>query len=124
MTGANSKENDLRKTSGITTGPGDFLTLIKLSARCTSRTVENSFSGMTSTLIRGTSAKVSGGRRDVRPTKKSLIFLTQGTQGVSGVRVKKLIIPHYPFAETAEIFFNTFHHLLTLVCLRDLSFLS
>ena len=75
-------------------GPGNFLTFIKLSAPCTSRTVENSSSGMTSTLIRDTSAEVSDERGDVTLTKKSLFFFTQGTQGVSGVRVQKLIIPH------------------------------
>ena len=67
MTGANSKENDLRRTFGIPSGPGDFLALIELSAPCTSRTVENRSSGMTSTLIRDTSAEVSGERGDVRP---------------------------------------------------------
>ena len=75
MTGANSKENDLRRTFGIPSGPGDFLTLIELSAPCTFRTVENRSSGMTSTLIRDTSAEVSG-----ETNEKVVNFFTQGTQ--------------------------------------------
>ena len=95
MTGANSKGDDLRRTFGLPSGPGNFLTLIKLSAPCTSRTVENSSSGLTSTLIRDTSAEVSGERGHVRPTKTSLFFFsTQGTQGVSVVRGQILILPH------------------------------
>ena len=63
---------------------------------------------MTSTLIRDTSAEVSGERGDVRPTKKSLIFFTQGTQGVSGIRVQKLIIPHVIFGGDARDIFHLF----------------
>ena len=50
----------MRRTFGIPSGTGDFLTLIELSAPCTARTVENRSSGMMSTLIRDTSAEVSG----------------------------------------------------------------
>ena len=49
---------------------------------------------MTSTLIRDTSAEVSGERGGRETNEKVVNFFTQGTQGVSGIRVQKLIIPH------------------------------
>jgi len=86
MTGTNTKENDLRITFRIPSGPGDFLTLIEFSAPCTSRTVENSSSGMTS-------AEVSGERGDVRPTKKLLIFSHKVPKGSVGPEVDYTTCP-------------------------------
>ena len=104
-------------------GSGDFLTLIKLSAPCTSRTVGNSSSGMTSTLIRYTSAEVSGKRGDVRQTKEPLMFfLTQCTQGVSGVRVQKLIMPHVILCGHAKEIFHFFPPPANITALQRYNF--
>ena len=77
---------------------------------------------MTSTLIRDTSAEVSGERGGRETNEKVVNFFTQGTQGVSSIRVQKLIIPHVILRGDARDIFHLFPPSANISALQRFNF--